>query len=308
MNRIGMSLFASALFALASCSVSFNPVFDESAFHTAVAQTVSVGLTRGYASPTATFMPSLTFTASPTLYLPTPVPSFTETPASAAPLQTVISLPPSETSTPEIPLPELSVSVNTNCRSGPGRDFPIEGSLLVGESVKVYGVDPSGAYWYIANPDPGAPYCWLSGKYAMVNGAISLVPVFTPPPTFTPSPTATPQPAFRLTYVKMNGCGDWSPEIQIYNSGQAVFKSALYEIFSVYWGETARKTSNGFAYFDKCEKKAEAQDLPPEHEVTITAPGLSRNPKGKRLTFTATLCTEPDLGGTCLTRTINFTP
>ena len=50
-------------------------------------------------------------------------------------------------------MPMISVSVPTNCRSGPGKAYPIEGALLVGEVAQVLGDDPTGNYWYIPNPD-----------------------------------------------------------------------------------------------------------------------------------------------------------
>lgn len=106
-------------------------------------------------------------------------PTVTDTPAPTITLTSTITL----TATPEKPM--VSVSVDTNCRSGPGKIYDWIGGLLVGEKAEVVGQSMDGNYWVIKNPDRAGD-CWLWGNYATVVGPIANLPKFTPPPTPTP--------------------------------------------------------------------------------------------------------------------------
>ncbi|MDD2922081.1 MAG: hypothetical protein PHQ36_07320, partial [Anaerolineales bacterium] len=243
--RIYLMVAALALLAV-SCVIPALPM-NEDVFNTAVAQTVNAGLTQNYVSPTWTPTPTITFTPTLTSEPQTLAAVFTET------VTPTLAFTPTATDTPTVPLPEISVSVNTNCRSGPGKVYEIEGALLVGKSAPIYGVDSTGQYWYIRNPDPGAEYCWLSGKYATVEGATSLVPVMTPPPTATATVTPLPVPDFRASYSNTDGCGNWWLELLLYNSGKAVFKSVAVTVKDTYKGGTFSKFTNGFINIEGCD-------------------------------------------------------
>lgn len=111
-------------------------------------------------------------------------------------------LPPSETPTPEstatitlTPTPEVpmaSVSVNTNCRTGPNIQFDLIGALNVGQTAEVVGKYQNGAYWVIKTPGSSGN-CWLWGNYATVTGNTSNLPEFPSPPTPTPYPPLAPK-------------------------------------------------------------------------------------------------------------------
>jgi hypothetical protein len=104
---------------------------------------------------------------------------------------------PAVTTTATIPLtisptvPTISVTVNTNCRTGPGVAYDLIGGLLVGEKAVVVGKYTARNYWIIDNPD-AAGSCWLWGEYAVVTGDIARLPEMTPPPSPTPTRTLTP--------------------------------------------------------------------------------------------------------------------
>lgn len=108
-----------------------------------------------------------------------------------------ITLTPTISLTPTSEVPTVSVSVDTNCRFGPGNVYQYLGALLVGESAEVVARNSAGTYWYIRNPDIAGEFCWLWGEYATVSGDTTRLPVFTPPPT----PTFTPVP---FTVVAVN--------------------------------------------------------------------------------------------------------
>jgi uncharacterized protein YgiM (DUF1202 family) len=118
--------------------------------------------------PTETAVPAPTLTTEPS---PTAVP--TET-------QVLPTLTPVPTLTPSVPM--VSVSVNTNCRSGPSRFYDLLGGLRVGETARVVGTSPSTNYWIIETPR-GTGVCWLWNGYATVTGNTAALPVIeTPPP------------------------------------------------------------------------------------------------------------------------------
>jgi hypothetical protein len=92
---------------------------------------------------------------------------------------------PTESFTPTPSVPMVMVSVDTNCRSGPGQQYDIIGALMVGEQAEVVGAAMGGGYWIIPNPDR-AGECWLWANYATVVGQTEGLPKYTPPPTPTP--------------------------------------------------------------------------------------------------------------------------
>jgi uncharacterized protein YgiM (DUF1202 family) len=142
---------------------------------TAVAQPVE-------ASPTALPLPTETAVPEPTATaIPSPTPLPTEVPV-------IPSITPPPTLVPP-PIPMVSVSVNTNCRSGPSRFYDLLGGLRVGESARVVGKSPATNYWIIETPR-GSGVCWLWNGYATVTGDTASLPVVESPPP-PPAPRAT---------------------------------------------------------------------------------------------------------------------
>ncbi len=89
-----------------------------------------------------------------------------------------------ETATPHIPQTgavTVTVSVATNCRTGPARSYALLGVLNPGDQAVVVGKNEALDYWIIQNPTaPGT--CWLWGYYATVNGNIASIPEVPGPP------------------------------------------------------------------------------------------------------------------------------
>ena len=73
----------------------------------------------------------------------------------------------------------LSVSANTNCRSGPGLSYDRLDIVYVGQNVEVLGVDASGAYYIVRAPNGST--CWLWSHYVTLNGDTGSITVMTPP-------------------------------------------------------------------------------------------------------------------------------
>ncbi|MEA3349535.1 MAG: hypothetical protein U9Q82_02815 [Chloroflexota bacterium] len=123
-------------------------------------------------------------------------PTLTSTQAAVPPPPT--DAPPQESPTatlsPTPSVPVVSVSKDTNCRSGPGKDYDILGILNTSEQAEVVGKYPPADSWIIQNPDH-AGTCWLWGQYAQVSGNTDDLPVMQPPSTPTPTFTLTPEDA-----------------------------------------------------------------------------------------------------------------
>ena len=114
----------------------------------------------------------------------TPIPLPTTTPSLA------VSPTPNNTATSSTLM--VSVSLDTNCRTGPGKAYDIVGALLVGESAEVTGKNTSSGYWIVKNPDNPSKTCWLWGQYASVAGNTASLAEVSVPPTPTPVIPAAP--------------------------------------------------------------------------------------------------------------------
>ncbi|NWF63370.1 MAG: hypothetical protein HXY38_03595 [Chloroflexi bacterium] len=93
--------------------------------------------------------------------------------------------------TPTPSVPQVTVSVNTNCRTGPGVVYDNIGALLVGQVGTVIGKNSQTGYWIINNPGKTGA-CWLYPQYATVSGNTANLQEYSIPPTPTPTATSTP--------------------------------------------------------------------------------------------------------------------
>lgn len=244
---------------------------------TAVAQTVVVLLTQ-------TAQPSVPITGLGS-------PTFTPT---------VTSLPtPLYTATPAIPM--ISVSVDTNCRFGPGKVYDWTGSLLVGQVAEVYGMNPTRDYWYIRNPDADG-YCWVWGEYATLVGDPSVLPVYTPPPT------PTPIPAFEASYDGLETCVGWWVDIRLKNTGAVSFKSVSITLRDTTNNIALSMSTDGFTNNDGCLGSTTKDNLHPGGTHSVSAPAFNYDPSGHKLRATVTVCSEKALKGVCLSQVIEFKP
>jgi hypothetical protein len=110
---------------------------------------------------------------------------------------------PQHTGTPSVPT--VTVSQNTNCRTGPGVQYDLISALQIGQSAEIVGKNTATNYWIIKTPG-GSGTCWLWGQYATVSGNIAALPEVAIPPTPTPSPTPTlapPAAVSNLTAAKV---------------------------------------------------------------------------------------------------------
>lgn len=303
-SRISLAVIAFSI-VLPACAMPAITLQDSGAISTAAAETVVAGFTHTalleILSPTSP-EPTLTYSPEPPTLTPTITETVTPTQIPTETLTATVTL----TSTPSVP--QISVSVPTNCRVGPGKVYKMVGALLVGEVAEVYGRDPTGNYWYIRNPDSPNNYCWLWGEYATVTGNISFLPVLTPPPTPIPTITPTPVPNFEATYTGLDSCVGWWVEIRLQNTGSISFRSMGLTVKDTVTDVVLANFTNGFTDNDGCLSTNSRDTLVAGKKHVVSSPAFNYDPSGHKLQATIILCSDTNQNGTCATRTIKFTP
>jgi hypothetical protein len=268
-----------------ACASPSAPTQDvNSILGTAIMQTMVSALTQTaqvvvpvdlMGTPTATFTPS--FTPTETL---TPSPVFTATAF----------------------IPQVRVSVATNCRVGPGKVYDRVGALLVGQAAEVVGRDYTGNYWYIRNPNQSNGYCWLWGEYATLTGNFAALPMYTPPPT------PTPMPAFEADYGGLETCAGWWVDLKLTNTGGISFESISLTVRDTTTDIVVSMYSDVFNDIDGCTGSSTRDVLNPGANRIVSSPVFAYDPSGHRLRATITLCSRDGQNGTCITESIKFTP
>ena len=268
-----------------ACASTSAPTQDvNSILGTAIMQTMVSALTETaqvivpidlIGTPTATFTPI--FTPTGTL---TPSPVFTTTAFN----------------------PQVSVSVATNCRTGPGKVYDRVGALLVGQMAEVVGREDTGNYWYIRNPNQSNGYCWLWGEYATLTGNFAALPRLTPPAT------PTPMPAFEADYDSWEACAGWWVDLKLTNTGGISFESISLSVRDTATDIVVSMYSDIFTDVNGCEDSSTIDVLTPGAKHIVSSPGMAYDPSGHKLRATITLCSKDGQNGMCITETVNFTP
>ena len=278
------------LCTLLACTVTAPPTpnLNSNAINTYIVQTAQSALT-------LSAVPILIQTAVPLL---TATPTLTLSPT---PYYTFIPI-----------VPVISVSVDTNCRSGPGKVYDYKGALLIGETAQILARDPSGNYWYISNPDQTGHYCWVWGKYATLIGNVAFLPIYTPPPTPTPTntptstPTPEPAPNFKASYTSMDLCAGWWLEFKLKNTGTIDLKSVEIILFDKDTGITISNLTDGFTDINGCITSATKDTLSAGTSLIVSSPAFTFDPTGHEIHATITSCSKNGLNGLCVTQTIKF--
>jgi hypothetical protein len=277
-------------------------VIDPNAQATSMARTViaMVAQTQRSApltSAPAAQPPAATFTVAPPALTSEATATFTETPTFFVVL----------TVTPLVP--QISVSVPTNCRVGPGKAYPNSGALLVGEVAQVFAGDPTGKYWYIANPDEPGDFCWVTGEFATLSGPTNLLPIYTPAPTPTPTFTETPSPSFDQSYEGLVSCpSDWWLQIKLTNVGSVTFRSIEITVKDIGTDESASDSTDEFVNNFDCSSSNSKSTLVPDKAAVVSSPSLPDDPTGHKVRTTITLCSDTGQSGECTTQTITYKP
>ncbi len=284
------------LIATQACAPSIPATSDPGVINTAVAQTLA-------AAQTQTSEPGIPVTGDES-----PTPS-----ATVSPTSTAIILPsPVLTSTAGVTpgVAQVTVSVPTNCRVGPGVAYQRVGALLVGEVAEVVGRHASRDYWIIRNPDRPGELCWLWGAYATLTGNTGVIPEFTPPPSPTPPPTSTPFPGFNASYNGLESCAGtgWWVDVELENTGGMTFQSIAMTVADMDTNVVLSLYADNFTNRNGCSETATRDNLPAAEELIMSSPIFPADPSGHEIRVTITLCSNPGQSGMCDTETITFTP
>ncbi len=265
------------LVSLACTQTAVVPTVDPNAAQTSIVQTLMAIQATESAIPAGATTPTVelsTATASPT----------------------VTSQP---TGTPTIP--SISVTVDTNCRTGPGKDYERVGILLVGETTEIVGRDAFGQYWYVRNPDVGPEYCWMSGEYAIISGN---------PFGLLVQPVPGEQGVnFEAEYRGQGQCsGEFWSDIRLRNPSRGTFKSINLVATDRETGDVRSYTGNEFSFRDGCAPVRGTSTIAPDASVLISTPAFAYNLNAHSMSVSITLCTETNLTGQCTTKIITYAP
>ncbi len=288
-KRIAVLLIAAIMFGLSACNLQVATPVQGDMVATAVAQTMNAqtnvaNLVAGTLAAMVTDTPI--FTSTPSI---TPLPTLTPT--------LTASLTPA--------VPTVSVSGNTNCRTGPGSVYDLVGVLLVGKTAQVVGRDAYGQYWIINNPNIPGGTCWLWGQYATVTGDTSALPVIAAPPT------PTPVPSFTFSYKSFGtGPGYECFMFTVKNTGALTWESFTITFTNSAHGTTATASSDEFTGYDQwCTNPSSQSDLMAGEAGTASVQTfLAYNPAGETFDVTLKLCSDNGLAGICVSKTISFSP
>ena len=312
MSKPILNLVLGFVLSFAAACVPGQPVPDLNLINTAVAQTLAAAPspTHGLGIP-ATDIASPTPTDTPTGVQESPTALATTAIVEASP--TVTSLAPAATMTPIVlftatPIPvgaaQVTVSVPTNCRTGPGRTYARLGGLQVGQVAEVVGRNAASTYWIIRNPARPSETCWLWGEYATVTGDTGSLTVYTPPPV--PTPVA----GFDMDDEGLDSCAGtgWWVEIGLENTGGVEYRSMILNVRDQDTDVSLTLYADVFTNRNGCTETEIRDVLPSGASRIISSPVFNYNPTGHRILATITLCTSTGQRGTCTTETANLRP
>jgi hypothetical protein len=224
----------------------------------------------------------------------------TETSPPPSPTTTLTATP---TSTPEptstsTQVPRISVSENTNCRSGPGVDYPSRGVLRIGEVAEALGQGTEPGYWFVTGPALPQDGCWVWGEFAQVEGEVAALPVFTP------APSPTPQVGFDVTLRSFENCGStFYVVFAVKNVGGRRIWSGYVDVQNYTTGETLYSARRRHPFADTvlpvCPP-GHGNELWPGETRYLHAP-LDPVDSGSTAIATIILCTADHQGGDCET-------
>ena len=217
------------------------------------------------------------------------------------------------TLTPTLENPMIYATTDTNCRYGPGTMYDIVGYLLVGNKVPVLGKLQAGGWWYIQHPTRSNERCWVWASSTVVEGDTSKLPFITPPPTPTPTRTntSTPFAAFTASFSNVHVCGGAGTMItyQVANTGNLGFESGRVDITDISQATSSWTQMNLSPFYGSstdCPPNAVSSMGPGSTYFIMHGPATITPLPGDNMQSVIKLCTEDNLGGTCVSRTITF--
>jgi hypothetical protein len=229
----------------------------------------------------------------------TNTPAFTPTP----------TLSPTQTYTPTSSVPMVTVSVNTNCRSGPNTSYGILGVMTVGQQAEVVGRSTLSDTMIIRLPSDLNVTCWLWAGNATVTGDTSGLPVVPIPATPTAKFSPTPQVSFSVVYASTDFCaGLYRVKFKITNTGILTWESDQVSVTDQATSVTKTITYDNFPYYSSTCDTGVDLNLEKGEVGYTTSDGFAVNPAGHAMAALIQVCSQDGMVGTCLQKSITFTP
>jgi hypothetical protein len=204
---------------------------------------------------------------------------------------------PSATVTPEAPKAE--VVRETNCRVGPAGNYDLVATYQVGQLLEVVAKDLGAGYWFVRNTDKPEEQCYLLAQNIRISGDTAALPKFTPQP----SPTAAPY--FNVSFKKFDNCkGQDFALFVVENVGSVPFRSAYVKVTDQKVNKSVEQALNAFDQFVGCVLAKNIAPLNSGATGYLHSPPFEWNARENKLQAVFMLCTDKDLKGTCVTRSI----
>ena len=236
------------------------------------------------------FLPSLTLE-----------PTLTQTPS--------LTLTPTVTATPTTAAPTMTAGQDLSCVKGPKFDlYDWVAVIKQGETVTLLARSSPdwGEYYYVRMSN--GTECWAFGGSSTKSGDTASLPIKEAPPTPTPKIVVD----YSVSYLSTITCaGDYAFNFQVNNTGTLALESIRIIVTDNTTATTKTHQLNVFRGFTGCVLDVDKPALPPGQGMVVSNvdPGqINYNPAGHSLTAAFTICSADGLGGTCVNRTINFTP
>jgi hypothetical protein len=204
---------------------------------------------------------------------------------------------PSVTATAEPPTAE--VVRESNCRSGPGALYKLVAKYQVGQKLEVVARDLGGGYWFVENPQKPEEQCYLLGQNIKITGGTEALPKFTPPP----SPTAPPD--VNVSFKKFDTCESSSFALFVVeNAGSVPFRSVYIKVTNQKLGQAVEQSLNAFDLRVHCVLAKNIAPLNPGATGYVASPPFTWPGHGQKLQAVIMVCTEQNLKGACVTKTV----
>ncbi|PWH16129.1 MAG: hypothetical protein DDG60_04575 [Anaerolineae bacterium] len=249
-------------------------------------------------APSATELPRFTPTESPLPPTSTPLPP-TETPLPSATPTLTLTLEPSSTPTPAPPTAE--VVRESNCRVGPAGNYTLVATYQPGKVLNVIARDLGGGFVFVQNPEKPEEQCYLLQNNIKISGDLSFLPQITPPPTPTPAPN------FTVVFWKYMMCKDaYVAHFKVVNTGGSQFRSAYVKVTDQKRKQSLEQSLLAFDLYEGCIVARNIAPLLPGGTGYVQSAPYPWDPRSNRQTAVIMLCTEQDLKGACVTKTLEF--
>ncbi|MEW5828862.1 MAG: hypothetical protein AB1846_08240, partial [Chloroflexota bacterium] len=121
-------------------------------------------------------------------------------------------------------------------------------------------------------------------------------------------PTPTPAPDFTVTYEHLETCAGWDPAFKLTNTGGITFRSVTVTVKDTDTGTTITTSANFFDKRNGCAIANPINALQPGDVGWAYASSFAYDPSGNDLTAIITICSQKDLAGVCVTKTLEFKP